>query len=168
MPGTKLGMDIFIIEDKDFLITVDYTTNYFERDLLKDKTAEGVILKCKINFSRFGIPLEIIKGPQFTAGKFNKFFEEYNFNHETISPGNSKASGRAEAAVKIAKDMLIKSKRNEEDPYIVLLNITRRMNLLSPVEQLIGRKTRRILPHHNKDIYSKVQNDINNGADINQ
>ena len=64
--------------------------------------------------------------------------------------------------------MLIKSKKNEEDPYIVLLNITRRMNLLSPVEQLIGRKTRRILPHHNKDIYSKVQNDINNGADINQ
>ena len=33
-PWTKLGMDIFIIEDKDFLIKVDYTTNYFERDLL--------------------------------------------------------------------------------------------------------------------------------------
>ena len=118
-------MDIFIIEDKDFLITVDYTTNYFERDLLKDKTAEGIILKCKINFSRFGIPLEIItdNGPQFAAGKFKKFSEEYNFTHETISPGNSKANGRAEAAVKIAKNMLIKSKRNEEDPYIGLLNI---------------------------------------------
>ena len=131
-------MDIFTIEDKDFLITVVCTTHNFEMYLLKDKTAEGVILKFKINFSRFGIPLEIIKGPQFTAGKFNKFSEEYNFNHETISPGNSKASGRAEAAVKIAKDMLIKSKRNEEDPYIGLLNIRntpQEKNLLSPIEK---------------------------------
>ena len=48
---TKLGMGIFSIEDKDFLITVDYKTNYFEMDLLKDKIAERVILKCKINSS---------------------------------------------------------------------------------------------------------------------
>ena len=41
-------MDIFTIEDKDFLITVDCITNYFEMDLFKDKTAEGVILKCRL------------------------------------------------------------------------------------------------------------------------
>ena len=83
-------------------------------DLLKDKTAEGVIFKCKINFSRFGIPLEVItdNGPQFAAVKFNKFSNEYNFTHETICP---KTNLRAEAAVNIAKNMLIKSKKNVKD-----------------------------------------------------
>ena len=86
-------------------------------DLLKDKTAEGVIFKCKINFSRFGTPLEVItdNGSQFAAVKFNKFSDEYNFTHETICPGNSKTNLRAEAAVNIANNMLIKSKKNVKD-----------------------------------------------------
>ena len=92
----------------------------------------------QINFSRFGIPLEVItdNGPQFAAVKFKKISDEYNFTHETMSPGNSKANVSAEAAVKITKNMLIKSKKNEEDHYIGLLNIrnTPRENLLSSVE----------------------------------
>ena len=67
--------------------------------------------------------------------------------------------------------MLIKSKRNEEDSYIGLLHIRntpQEKNLLSPIEQLIGRKTRSMLPHHNKDIYAEVHNDLKTGADLNQ
>ena len=110
-------------------------------------------------------------GPKFAAGKFKKFSEEYNFTHETISPGNSKANGGAEAAIKIAKNMLIKSKRNEEGSYIGLLHIgntPQEKNLLSPIEQLIGRKTKSILSHQNKDIYAEVHNDLKTGADLNQ
>ena len=107
-------MDLFTLGDKDFLITVDYTTNYCEMELLSDKTSDGVITKCKINFSLYGIPLEIISdnGRQFTAEKFKQFAQEYNFTHETISPGNSKAKGRAEAAGNIAKNMLMKWRRS--------------------------------------------------------
>ena len=39
-----------------------------KENLLKDKTAEWVILSCKINFSRFGIITD--NWPQFAAGKF--------------------------------------------------------------------------------------------------
>ena len=84
---------------------------------MKDKTTERVILKCKINLSRFGIPLEVINenGPQFAAVKLKKFSDEYNFTHEIICSGNSKTNLRAEAAVNIAKNMLIKSKKNVKD-----------------------------------------------------
>ena len=80
-------MDLFTLGDKDVLITVEYTTNYFEMDLPPDKTSDGVITKCKINFSLYGIPLEIISdnGPQFTAEKFKQFAQESNFTHETIT-----------------------------------------------------------------------------------
>ena len=74
----------------------------------------------QINFSRFGIPLEVItdNGPQFAAVKFKKFSDEYNFTHETISPGQSKANVRSEAAVKITKNMLINLRKMKKTPIL--------------------------------------------------
>ena len=47
-------------------------------------------------------------------------------------------------------------------------NTTQEKNLLSPIDQLIGRKTKSILSHQNKDIYAEVHNDLKTGADLNQ
>ena len=55
-PWEKVGMDLFELNNRDFLITVDYYSNYFEVDRLTSKTAKEVINKKKANFARHGIP----------------------------------------------------------------------------------------------------------------
>ena len=42
-------------------------------------------------------------GPQYTSHKFKMFSEKWGLSHEMSIPGNNKANGVAEAAVKIAK-----------------------------------------------------------------
>ena len=42
-PWEKVGMDLFELNNRDFLITVDYYSNYFEVDRLTSKTAKEVI-----------------------------------------------------------------------------------------------------------------------------
>ena len=81
--------------------------------------------------------------------EFKKFCGGWNINHVTSSPGNSKANGAAEAAVKIAKMMMKKCSFNQEDPYITLLNLRNTPQegvKYSPVQRLMGRRTKTLLP----------------------
>ena len=65
------------------------------------------------------------------------------------SPGNSKANGAAEAAVKSAKRILRKCHAAHEDPYLGLLNFrnipTEGMNA-SPAQHLLRRRTKTTMP----------------------
>ena len=58
-PWEKVGMDLFELNNRDFLITVDYYSNYFEVDRLTSKIAKEVINKTKANFARHGIPDQV-------------------------------------------------------------------------------------------------------------
>ena len=118
---------------------------------MNDTTSETVISKLKAHFARYGIPEKIIRdnGPQLASRQFENFCRSYSITHETSSPGNSKANGAAEAAVKVAKNMMKKCYTNKEDPYMALLNIRNTPNEgldYSPAQRLIGRRTRTILP----------------------
>ncbi|XP_033100807.1 uncharacterized protein K02A2.6-like [Anneissia japonica] len=55
-PWSKVAMDIFFLDDRNYLITVDYFSNYWEIDYLKDLQSETVIGKVKSQFARHGIP----------------------------------------------------------------------------------------------------------------
>ncbi|XP_046563230.1 uncharacterized protein K02A2.6-like [Haliotis rubra] len=105
-PWEKVGSDIFTIEGRNYLVTTDYYSNFFELDFLPDTTSETVLHKLKHHFARHGIPRVIISdgGPQFTSEKFKTFCETWGLAHELSSPGNSKANGAAEAAVKVASE----------------------------------------------------------------
>ena len=55
-PWSRVGIDLFSCLGKEYLITVDYYSDFWELDLLlANPTAASVITKCKINFSRHGI-----------------------------------------------------------------------------------------------------------------
>ena len=122
-PWQKVAMDIFTIKSRDYLVTVDYYSQFFEVDFLEHMRWESVIHKLKANFARHGIPDMLISdnGPQLVSQEFKKFCGSLNINHVTSSAGNSKQNGAAEAAVKIAKRMMKKCSFNQEDPYIALL-----------------------------------------------
>ena len=47
LPWSKAGVDLFVFENRTYLITVDYYSNFFEVDYLTSTTAIAVIKKLK-------------------------------------------------------------------------------------------------------------------------
>lgn len=73
----------------------------------------------------------------------------WGIEHTTASPHNSKANGKVESAVKVAKRMLRKTAKSGEDQYLALLNIRNAPTQgvdSSPAQRLMGRRTRTLLP----------------------
>ena len=44
-PWSKIGTDLFELDGKDYVITIDYFSNFFEIDRLQDKKSKEVIKK---------------------------------------------------------------------------------------------------------------------------
>ena len=101
-------MDLFELNIKEYMITVDYYINFWEIDRLTSTTSSAVVLKLKNHFARYGCPDRLINdnGPQFMLSEFRKLTNDWDFEHRTSSPGNSKANGKVESAVKTAKNLL--------------------------------------------------------------
>ena len=150
-PWEKIGTDLFKFKGRNYLVTVDYFSQFFEVDFLAEINSETVITKLKHHFCRYGIPDVVISdnGPQYTSHDFHKFAKKYGFSHEPISPGNSQSNGAAEAAVKIAKNVMKKCHKAKEDPYLGLLNLRNTPHEgmdTSPVQRLLGRRTKTLIP----------------------
>ncbi|XP_028416747.1 uncharacterized protein K02A2.6-like [Dendronephthya gigantea] len=120
-----------------------------------------IILKLKNHFARYGCPERVISdnGPQFSAEEFVTFADTWNFEHLTSSPGNSKANGKAESAVKMAKRLIRKAVEGGADPYLAILDYrntpTQGMES-SPAQRLLNRRTRTLLPTTSKLLQPKV------------
>ncbi|XP_063965835.1 uncharacterized protein K02A2.6-like [Lytechinus pictus] len=161
-PWQKIGSDILELNGKYHLILVDYYSSFFELCELKNMTTSTVIKHCKEHFARYGIPSEFVSdnGPCYASSEFKKFSEEYKFKHVTSSPGYPKSNGKAESAVKIAKNLLRKS----SDIHLALLQY-RNTPLegldASPAQLLMGRRTRTPLPTNKRLLKPKTQQNIN-------
>ena len=150
-PWEKIATDIFTLNGKDYLVTVDYYSNFWEVDRLPNTKASTTTLKLKSHFARYGIPDQVISdnGPQFTSDEFANFAKTWDFENLTSSPGNSKANGKAESGVKTAKRILKKSIRAGTDPYLVVLdyrNTPTQGMTTSPAQRLMNRGTKTLLP----------------------
>ena len=150
-PWEVVSCDLFHLKANNYLITVDHLSNFFEVDKLDDMTAKMVIRKLRVHFSRYGQPEVLISdnGPQFVSSEFEQFASSWNFTHRTSSPNHQQANGRAEAAVKICKRLLMKAADDDRDPYMALLayrNTIQEGLLTSPAQRFLGRRTRTNLP----------------------
>jgi hypothetical protein len=146
LPWQKVGVDLFSVGEKTYLVTVCYHSNFFEIDRLYQTGARTVINKLKTHCARYGIPTEIVSdcGPQFTSDDFAKFVKQWCIKHTKSSPHYPKSNGKAESAVKTAKK-IVKS----QDPFLALLNVrnTPQQGIeLSPAQRLFSRRTRTLLP----------------------
>ena len=128
---------------------VDHYSDFFELDSLRNTTASTVIRAMKRNFARHGIPDKCItdNGPQFDSHEYSSFAREYGFTMIKSSPYYSRANGKAESAVKIAENILKKSRH--EDPYLALLayrNTPQQGYSYSPAQRLMSRRLNDIIP----------------------
>ena len=66
-PWEKVGCDLFDFEDNNYLVCVDYWSDYFEIDKICDKKGKEVISKLKSQLALHGIPDQVFSdnGPPF-------------------------------------------------------------------------------------------------------
>lgn len=133
---------------------MDHFSDFWEIELLPDLSAETVIKRCKAQFARHGQPDRVItdNGPQFGA-LFKRFASSWEFQHVTSSPRYPKSNGKAESAVKIAKNLLCKAMHDRTDPWKAILhwrNTPTEYKDNSPVRRLMSRRLKMSLPVTNK------------------
>ena len=119
-PWEKVAVDLFTLNQKDYLVTLDYYSGYWELDRLHGADAGVVVKKLKAHFDRHGSPCLLISdnGPQLIATEFQEFTRVWDIEHRPTSPYNSKANGKVEAAVKSAKRLLHKTAKAGDDLYL--------------------------------------------------
>ncbi|UYV82469.1 hypothetical protein LAZ67_21002319, partial [Cordylochernes scorpioides] len=120
-PWQKVGMDLFYLNGRWYLIVCDYYSRYPEISLLQNLTAQEVISRLKSIFARHGTPETVRSdnGPQFQkvlGSEFSKFSKEWSFKHITSSPKFPQSNGFIEAIIKNIKQ----SFKKEEDCYLTL------------------------------------------------
>ncbi|CAB4037995.1 Retrovirus-related Pol poly from transposon, partial [Paramuricea clavata] len=150
-PWGKIATDLFEFDGKEYLVTVDYFSIFFEIDRFYSTKAVSVIRKLMVHLARYGIPEELIsdQGPQFTSGEFKNFCASYGMKHTMTSPHYHQANGMAENAVKQAKRVLKVAKMSGRDPHLALLDLRNTPQegfSSSPAQRLMSRRTETVLP----------------------
>ena len=161
LPWTQVSADIFEWNDMKYLVIVDAYSGWFETDTLHNMSSKTVIKKMKRLFAVHGIPelLMTDNGSQFVSREFHLFAKELGFKQVTSSPTYPQSNGLAENAVKQAKKLLEKSKRDGSDPMLGLLNLRntpKDSNLGSPAQRLMSRRTQTVVPTSKKLFAPKV------------
>lgn len=117
-PWKKIGCDIFTFNNRKYVSTVDYYSDYFEVDeLQKAKTGAAVIGKLKKRFVTCRIPdtIHSDNGPPFNSNEFSAFATMYGFEHATSSPKYPQRNGKGENAIKTAKSLIKKAASTNSD-----------------------------------------------------
>ena len=147
LPWQLVSQDLFALNGQAYLVTVDHYSDFYEIDQPPNIQSSAVIQATKQHFSRHGIPHTPItdNGAQYTSDQFKTFVKKYRFNHITSSPYWSQSNGRAEAAVKSAKHILLTA----EEVDLALLSVRNTPpagHTYSPAQPLFGRALRSDLP----------------------
>jgi len=163
LPWSLVSADMFDWNGLRYLILVDSYSGWFEMNTLSDLSSKAVIKKMKHHFAVHGIPFKLLtdNGPQFASREFKSFASEWSFEHITSSPYFPQSNGFAENAVKQAKNLLEKCKKDGSDPLLGLLNlrnVPRDQLLRSPAQRLMSRRTKCVLPVAKKLLTPKPLN----------
>ena len=131
-PWQRVATDLFTFENRNYLVLVDYYSNFIELDYLADTSSQTVIHKLKMHFARHGVPDYVVSdnGPQYTSSEFRRFATTWKFKHVTSSPHYPQANGMAESAVKTCKTIMKKAL----------------LSGILPCQRLFGRRTKTLLP----------------------
>ena len=129
---------------------MDAYSNWLELASISNKSADEVILKLKIIFSKFGSPDTMVcDNIPFNSYSFKLFANEWNFNIVTRSPNYPRSNGLAEKAVGIAKSLIKKTCKKGKDIFDALLqyrNSPLKHVNYSPSQLLFSRRCKTRLP----------------------
>jgi len=164
-PWSRVATDQFKLHGKDYIVLVDFYSDFIEVKKLEENTSSSVIEFLKEQFSRYGIPDTVVtdNGPQFSSQEFHQFTLKWEFVHVSSSPHHHKSNGKVESAVKIAKSLIMKSLKDNKDPWLALLdqrNTPTESIGTSPAQRLMSRRTRTLLLTAANLLYPKVPESV--------
>ena len=151
LPWQTVGVDLFEWNGLHYMAIGDLYSGWFDMASLNDQSAQTVIQKLKRQFCTHGTPATVItdNARQFDCQAFSDFAKCWDFKHITSSPYYPQSNGLAESAVKRAKQLLEKTKRDNSDLYQNLLNVRNvptDSQLGSPAQRLMSRRLRTAIP----------------------
>ncbi|VDI06001.1 Hypothetical predicted protein [Mytilus galloprovincialis] len=118
--GEKIASDLFEFNQQDFLMTIDYYSDYIENDRANDKKGIEVIGILKKHFARYGLPDCVFSDNRlFSSYEFRHFSNQYELTH-TSSPRFQQSNGKVINATKTANSLMVKSQKDAKDPYLAL------------------------------------------------
>ena len=104
--------DLFSCGGKQWLVYADITSGWTSvGNMGRSASSLSVVDTLRSWFTDVGVPSTITSdgGPQFGSRKFREFCEEWGITHNMSTPHYPRSNGRAEAAVKCVKSLLIKT-----------------------------------------------------------
>ena len=119
-PWSRVAADQFKLRGKDYIVIVDFYSDFIEVKMLEENTSSAVIEFLKEQFSRHGLPDILVtgNGPQFRSQEFKQFTHSWEFVHVSSSPHHHKLNGKVEAAVKVAKSLIKRALKDNKDPWL--------------------------------------------------
>ena len=113
-PWSKVATDLFKWYRHDYVLVVDYYSNYIETAKLENTLSITAIAHVKSNISRYDIVGVLISdnGPQLRSQEFKEFARQYEFEHKTSSLTYAQNNELAERAVQTMKIVLTKAKQS--------------------------------------------------------
>ena len=123
-PWSKIAANPFEFKGEHFLVLADYYSDWIEFDKMRDQTATETIALLLKQFSRWGLPDEIVTdcGKNFDSKEFSQFCRRKQIKHTKSSPHHHQSNGKVESAVKIIKSILRKTENSALNPYKALLD----------------------------------------------
>ena len=87
LPWQHVACDLFECDGADYVVLVDYYSDFFEIDRLSDKRSNEVVRKLKAHFARHGCPETLCSnnGPPFNSKDFANFAEDFGFEHNEFA-----------------------------------------------------------------------------------
>ncbi|KAJ2949202.1 hypothetical protein O0L34_g6147 [Tuta absoluta] len=155
LPWEVVAADLFEIDQRHFLLVVDYYSKFVEvAPIGNNTTTAAVVFQMKNMFGRFGIPKKLVSdnGPQFAFQEFKVFADKWEFQHVTSSPLYPQSNGLAERNVQTVKRLIIKSREEGSDWQLALLNFRNTPiadEEFSSAQLLMGRRLNTRLPTSN-------------------
>ena len=156
-PYDKLGVDLFEINNKHFILVIDYYSKFPEITELNQTSSKHIIKALKEIFCRHGIPSTVVSdnGPQFASTEYRQFAKEFDFDPIFTNPYHPQSNGQAERYVQTIKTMIKKAILENKDYNVSLLNYrnTPIQSLeASPAQLLMSRRLRSKLPTLKKSL----------------
>ena len=165
-PMEQISIDLFHAKGKNYMVTADRYSGYIWVDLLRALDTKTITSNLDRITRVFGIPLTCRTdgGPQFRS-PFQEYCKTKGIIHETSSPYNPRSNGHAEAAVKAAKYLVLKTTNVDFPAAIAAWRNTAREGKPCPNEMMFYRRIRDEKPildsllQSNKNIISDASHD---------
>ena len=104
-PWEVLGVDIFQLNNKNYLCIVDYHSKFLVIKKMEGLSAENLTAAVKIIFAEYGIPCRLMSdaSSNFVSEKFRSFCSSLNIEQAVSSLYHYQSNGQVQGCIKFIK-----------------------------------------------------------------